>query len=148
MVCPGTGPFREQLQHDCRLHSCVEPSSLEKNLRTVSARIGGPASGRAHGSTRSGHDPCERHLVGAPHREGVASRRSNPVPIMAHVRQEIEPAKVRRYGLDRVEAVIAISRQVEQSLIAGGVSANMFGLSTAASIFPGIIGRGSGDSLR
>jgi glycosyltransferase involved in cell wall biosynthesis len=41
---------------------------------------------------------------------------------VAHVRQEIEPAKVRRYGLDRVDAVIAISRQIEQSLIAGGVS--------------------------
>jgi glycosyltransferase involved in cell wall biosynthesis len=52
----------------------------------------------------------------------IASRRSNPVPIVAHVRQEIEPAKVRRYWLDRVEAVIAISRQIEQSLIAGGVS--------------------------
>ena len=47
---------------------------------------------------------------------------SNPVPIVAHVRQEIEPAKVRRYELDRVGAVIAISRQIEQSLIAGGVS--------------------------
>ncbi len=53
----------------------------------------------------------------------VASRTSHPVPIVAHVRQEIEPVKVRRYELDRVEAVIAISRQVEQSLIAGGVSA-------------------------
>ncbi len=52
----------------------------------------------------------------------IASRRSNPVPIVAHVRQEIEPAKVRRYQLDRAEAVIAISRQIEQSLIAGGVS--------------------------
>jgi glycosyltransferase involved in cell wall biosynthesis len=46
------------------------------------------------------------------------------VPIVAHVRQEIEPAKVGRYELDHVEAVIAISRQIEQSLIAGGVSAS------------------------
>jgi glycosyltransferase involved in cell wall biosynthesis len=45
------------------------------------------------------------------------------VPIVTHVRQEIEPAKARRYELDRVEAVVAISRQIEQSLIAGGVSA-------------------------
>ena len=44
--------------------------------------------------------------------------------------------KVRLYELDRVEAVIAISRQVEQSLIAGGVSAKMSGNLTAASIFP------------
>jgi glycosyltransferase involved in cell wall biosynthesis len=53
----------------------------------------------------------------------ITSHTSHPVPIVAHVRQEIEPAKVQRYQLDRVEAVIAISRQVEQSLIAGGVSA-------------------------
>ncbi len=45
------------------------------------------------------------------------------VPIVVHVRQEIEPDKVRRYGLDRVEAVIAISRQVERALAAGGVAA-------------------------
>jgi glycosyltransferase involved in cell wall biosynthesis len=54
----------------------------------------------------------------------IASRTPNPVPIVAHVRQEIEPAKVGRYQLDRVAAVIAISRQIEQSLIAGGVSAS------------------------
>src|SRR5262249_48991634 len=53
----------------------------------------------------------------------IASHTSNPVPIVAHVRQEIEPPKVQRYQLDRVEAVIAISRQVEQSLVEGGVSA-------------------------
>jgi glycosyltransferase involved in cell wall biosynthesis len=53
----------------------------------------------------------------------IASSSYNPVPIVAHVRQEIEPAKVGRYGLDRVETVIAISRQIEKSLIAGGVSA-------------------------
>jgi glycosyltransferase involved in cell wall biosynthesis len=52
----------------------------------------------------------------------LANRKINSVPIVAHVRQEIEPVKVRRYELDRVETVIAISRQIEQSLIAGGVS--------------------------
>ena len=45
-------------------------------------------------------------------------------PIVAHVRQEIEPEKIPRYGLDSVEAVIAISKQVEESLISGGVSRN------------------------
>jgi glycosyltransferase involved in cell wall biosynthesis len=43
------------------------------------------------------------------------------IPILAHVRQEIEPAKVRRYGLDRVDLVLAISHHVRQSLEAGGV---------------------------
>ena len=45
-------------------------------------------------------------------------------PIVAHVRQEIEPEKVRRYGLESVQAVIAISKQVEQALICGGVFPN------------------------
>ncbi len=52
----------------------------------------------------------------------IANRTSNPLPIVAHVRQEIESAKVRRYQLNHAEAVIAISRQIEQALIAGGVS--------------------------
>ena len=43
-------------------------------------------------------------------------------PVVAHVRQEIEPEKVRRYRLETVDEVIAISRQVEQALIAGGVA--------------------------
>lgn len=46
------------------------------------------------------------------------------VPIVTHVRQEIEPEKVRRYGLDQVEAVIAISRQVEEALMGGGVASH------------------------
>src|SRR6185436_4886231 len=54
----------------------------------------------------------------------IASCTVSPMPVVAHVRQEIEPAKAPRYQLDRVEAVIAISRQIEQSLIAGGVSVN------------------------
>lgn len=45
------------------------------------------------------------------------------IPIVAHVRQEIEPEKVSRYRLDQVDAVISISKQVEQALLAGGVSA-------------------------
>src|SRR5207244_3633498 len=44
-----------------------------------------------------------------------------PVPIAAHVRQEIEPSKVRRYGLDGVDLVFAVSRQVQRSLEAGGI---------------------------
>jgi glycosyltransferase involved in cell wall biosynthesis len=43
-------------------------------------------------------------------------------PIVAHVRQEIEQEKVARYRLGSVDAVIAISKQVEQAVIAGGVS--------------------------
>ena len=55
------------------------------------------------------------HTLGAV--RGIRLRK----PIVAHVRQEIEPQKVRRYGLDSVDRVIAISKQVEQALIDGGV---------------------------
>ena len=43
------------------------------------------------------------------------------IPIVAHVRAQIEPPKVARYGLDQVDAVLPVSRHVRQSLEAGGV---------------------------
>jgi glycosyltransferase involved in cell wall biosynthesis len=43
------------------------------------------------------------------------------IPVVAHVRQEIEPAKVPRYELERIDLAIAISEQVGRSLQAGGV---------------------------
>lgn len=54
--------------------------------------------------------------------EALRDGRTGRIPVVAHVRQEIEPDKVRRYGLARIEAVIAISRQVEGALAAGGVA--------------------------
>jgi glycosyltransferase involved in cell wall biosynthesis len=123
VVCPGTGPFREQLEaigvstHALSLPPWRKPlvffqrRSAVRQLSALVAQL----------------DPAMVHVNDiwwVPHTlRAVAGCRSTPVPIVAHVRQEIEPAKVRRYGLDRVEAVIAISRQIEQSLIVGGVSA-------------------------
>jgi len=57
-----------------------------------------------------------------PHTRRAVTGPSGPrTPVVAHVRQEIEPEKVRRYALESIDAVIAISKQVEQALIAGGV---------------------------
>jgi glycosyltransferase involved in cell wall biosynthesis len=53
--------------------------------------------------------------------EAVRGRAGLRTPVVAHVRQEIEPEKVRRYRLHELDAVIAISRHVERALIAGGV---------------------------
>ncbi len=53
--------------------------------------------------------------------EAVAGHPRLRTPVVAHVRQEIEPEKVRRYRLHTLDAVIAISRHVERALIAGGV---------------------------
>ena len=43
------------------------------------------------------------------------------VPIVAHVRQEIEPPKVRRDELDQAGLVFPVSRQIQRSLERGGV---------------------------
>ncbi|MCX5725374.1 MAG: glycosyltransferase family 4 protein [Nitrospirae bacterium] len=123
VVCPGTGPLLDQLQvlavptHGLTLPpwrkflSFFQRRSAVRRLRDLVTHL----------------DPAMIHVNDiwwVPHT--LRAVRYNPasVPIVAHVRQEIEPAKVRRYGLDRVDAVVAISRQVEQSLIVGGVSAN------------------------
>ena len=124
VVCPGTGPFRDQL------HAAAVPThafSLPP-WRKVRSFFQRRSAVRRLGALIDQLNPAMIHVNDiwwVPHTvKAMASRRSNPVPIVAHVRQEIEPAKVRRYGLDRIEAVIAISRQIEQSLIAGGVSVN------------------------
>jgi glycosyltransferase involved in cell wall biosynthesis len=57
------------------------------------------------------------HAIGA-----VSATKGLRRPVVAHVRQEIEADKVRRYHLEAADKVIAISRQVEQALIAGGVA--------------------------
>jgi glycosyltransferase involved in cell wall biosynthesis len=57
-----------------------------------------------------------------PHTIGAVSTGLNMRPGVAHVRQEIEPEKVTRYRLESADGVIAISKQVEQALVAGGVA--------------------------
>jgi glycosyltransferase involved in cell wall biosynthesis len=122
VVCPGTGPFREQL------HAMAVPTHALSfpPWRKPLAVIQRQSAVRHLGALVNQLDPAIIHVNDiwwAPHTvSAIASSMANSLPIVAHVRQEIEPVKVRRYELDRVEAVIAISRQVEQSLIAGGVS--------------------------
>jgi glycosyltransferase involved in cell wall biosynthesis len=124
VVCPGTGPFREQLHAIAVPTHALSFPPWRKPLAVFQRR----SAGLHLGALVNQLDPAMIHVNDfwwVPHTvSAISSRRSNPVPIVAHVRQEIEPAKVQRYGLDRVEAVIAMSRQIEQSLIAGGVSAS------------------------
>ena len=44
------------------------------------------------------------------------------IPIVAHVRQEIEPAKVRRYELHQPALVFSVSGKVKNALAEGGVA--------------------------
>ena len=124
VVCPGTGPFREQLHAIAVPTHAMSLPPWRKSLALFQRR----SAVRRLGSLVDQLDPAMIHVNDiwwVPHTvRAIARRTSNPVPIVAHVRQEIEPEKVRRYELDRVEAVIAISQQIEQSLIAGGVSVN------------------------
>jgi glycosyltransferase involved in cell wall biosynthesis len=122
VVCPGTGPFREQLQAIAVPTHALSLPPWRKPLAVFQRRS---AIGRL-GALVGQLDPALVHVNDiwwVPHTvRATASGRSHSMPIVAHVRQEIEPEKVGRYELDRVEAVIAISRQIEQSLITGGVS--------------------------
>jgi glycosyltransferase involved in cell wall biosynthesis len=122
VVCPGTGPFREQLRVIAVPTHALSLPPWRKPLAVFQRRS---AVGRLKALVNQ-LDPAMIHVNDywwAPHAvKAIEIRPSNPVPIVAQVRQEIEPEKVRRYGLDRIEAVIAMSRQIEQSLIAGGVS--------------------------
>ena len=122
VVCPGTGPFREQLHAIAVPTHALSLPPWRKPLAVFQRRS---AIGRL-GALVGQLDPALVHVNDiwwVPHTvRAIASGRSHSMPIVAHVRQEIEPEKVGRYELDRVEAAIAISRQIEQSLIAGGVS--------------------------
>ena len=124
VVCPGTGPFQEQL-HAVAVPThalCLPP--WRKALGLFQRR----SAVQRFGALVDQLNPAMIHVNDiwwVPHTvRAIASCTVNPMPVVAHVRQEIEPAKAPRYQLDRVEAVIAISRQIEQSLIAGGVSEN------------------------
>ena len=43
------------------------------------------------------------------------------IPVVGHVRQEIQPWKVHRYGLHQADLVFAVSRGIHDALAAGGV---------------------------
>jgi glycosyltransferase involved in cell wall biosynthesis len=122
VVCPGTGPFRDQLHaiavptHALSLPPWRKPLALFQR-RSAVGRLEALVNQLAPALIHVNDIWWVPHTVRA-----VAGCVAKSVPVVAHVRQEIEPTKVRRYELDRVEAVIAISLQIEQSLIAGGVS--------------------------
>ena len=123
VVCPGTGPFQDQLQAlVVPTHALTLPPWRKLlaffHCRSAVRRLGGLVGQLT---------PAMIHVNDiwwVPHTLSAVRYNATSLPIVAHVRQEIEPAKVRRYGLDRVDAVVAISRQIEASLITGGVSAS------------------------
>ncbi|MFI5248259.1 MAG: glycosyltransferase, partial [Nitrospirales bacterium] len=105
VACPGAGPLLDQLH---AINAPTHALSLPP-WRKVRSFFQRRLAVRRLGGIVDQLDPAMIHVNDiwwVPHTvRAIASRRPNPVPIVAHVRQEIEPAKVRRYELDQVEYV-------------------------------------------
>jgi glycosyltransferase involved in cell wall biosynthesis len=118
VVCPGIGPLTEELaQRNVEVRFAPMPP-----WRKLFAYPKRPAAVRALRDVIAAVHPGLIHVNDiwwVPQTlRAVAGVR---VPIIAHVRQEIEPPKVRRYELDKVDLVLPMSRQIRQSLEKGGV---------------------------
>ncbi|BFU93763.1 MAG: putative Glycosyl transferase group 1 [Nitrospira sp.] len=122
VVCPPEGPFRALLE---QADLAVHPLALVPWRKWFSSLI----RWRSVSRLRDVVDRLRPALVHVndiwwvPHTLGALRGAVVSPPVVAHVRQEIEPDKVRRYELDRIDRVIAISDQVAASLRAGGVEA-------------------------
>ena len=122
VVCPADGPFRTLLE---RAGLAVHPLALIPWRKWFSPFVRWRSVGRLRGAV----DRLRPALVHVndiwwvPHTLGALRGAIVSPPVVAHVRQEIEPDKVRRYELGRIDRVIAISEQVAESLKAGGVKA-------------------------
>jgi glycosyltransferase involved in cell wall biosynthesis len=51
----------------------------------------------------------------------VRRLREQPIPVIAHVRQNLQPHKAQAYELDRVDHVLAVSHRLQGALDGGGV---------------------------
>jgi glycosyltransferase involved in cell wall biosynthesis len=121
VACPPETPLSESLaKEDVALHALAvspwrkwySPLIRGRDVRNLRALITCVAPALIHVNDIW----WVPHTIGAV--SGITGIRR---PVIAHVRQEIEPEKVKRYSLETAEAVIAISQQVEQSLITGAV---------------------------
>ncbi len=121
LACPGTGPLRKMaLEHDVPAY----PANLPP-WRKVSSLVSRYATVRRLRKLLADVQPALVHvndLWWVPHTVRAVAGLSHRIPIIAHIRQETQPRKVRQYALDQVDYVVAVSHQVEQSMLTGGVS--------------------------
>jgi glycosyltransferase involved in cell wall biosynthesis len=118
VVCPGMGPLTEELaQRNVEVR--LVPMPPWRKLFSYPKRA---AAVRALREVIAAVRPTLIHVNDSwwvPQTlRAIAGMR---IPIVAHVRQEIEPPKVRRYELDKVDLVLPMSRQIRQSLEKGRV---------------------------
>jgi glycosyltransferase involved in cell wall biosynthesis len=118
VACPDHGPLVKELSDRGVLHRTLRLPPWRKlfafRQRTISVR---QLQDIIHN-----HPPAILHVNDmwwVPHTLRAAA--GTGIPVAAHVRQEIEPAKVRRYELHRADMVFAVSRAVLEALEEGGV---------------------------
>jgi glycosyltransferase involved in cell wall biosynthesis len=123
IACPESGPLREvTLAQDVPTYPVNLPP-----WRKASSLMSRHAGVRRLHRLLADVQPALVHvndLWWVPHTVRAVEGLSPRIPIIAHVRQETQPRKVSQYALDRVEYVVAVSHQVEQGLLTGGVSSH------------------------
>lgn len=121
IACPETGPLQEVVR-------AQDVPSYPVNLppwRKASSLMSRHAGVRRLQALLTDVQPALVHvndLWWVPHTIRAVEGLSSRIPIIAYVRQETQPRKVSQYALDRVDYVVAVSHQVEQCLLSGGVS--------------------------
>jgi glycosyltransferase involved in cell wall biosynthesis len=120
IACPETGPLREvALAQNVPTYPVNLPP-----WRKVSSLISRHAGVRHLRKLLADVQPALVHvndLWWVPHTVRAVDGLSHRIPIIAHVRQETQPRRVSQYALDRVDYVVAVSHQVEQGVLTGGV---------------------------
>ena len=118
VACPSDGPLAEELTR----RSIPIKEAMFVPWRKLWGYLQRPAAIRGLRQVIDTEQPSFLHVNDiwwVPQALRAATGRG--ISIAAHVRQEIEPSKVSRYELARVDLVIAISEQVRWSLQMGGV---------------------------
>ncbi|TLY28892.1 MAG: glycosyltransferase family 4 protein [Nitrospirae bacterium] len=118
VACPSDGPLAEELTR----RSIPRKEAMFVPWRKLWGYLQRPAAIRGLRQVIDTEQPSFLHVNDiwwVPQALRAATGRG--ISIAAHVRQEIEPSKVSRYELARVDLVIAISEQVRWSLQMGGV---------------------------
>ena len=123
IACPETGPLREVALAQ---HVPTYPVNLPP-WRKASSLMSRHAGVRGLHKLLADVQPALVHvndLWWVPHTVRAVAGLSHRIPIIAHVRQETQPRKVSQYALDRVDYVVAVSHQVEQGVLTGGVESH------------------------
>jgi glycosyltransferase involved in cell wall biosynthesis len=121
IACPETGPLREvALAQDVPTYPVNLPP-----WRKVSSLVSRYTAVSRLRKLLADVQPALVHvndLWWVPHTVRAVAGLSHRIPIITHVRQETQPRKVSQYTLDRVDYVVAVSHQVEQAVLTGGVA--------------------------